>query len=60
MNIGGTEKALLNLLHYLPKNYEISILLLQKKGGFLDQIPGNVTILEIENAPIINNVIQNF
>ena len=40
MNIGGTEKALINMLHELQKEkYKVTVLLLEKYGGFLDQIP---------------------
>ena len=37
MNIGGVEKSLLSLLSTFPKGkYNVTILLLNKKGGFLD------------------------
>ena len=40
MNIGGTEKALLNMLVEIPKEkYEVTILMLEKKGDFLNFIP---------------------
>jgi glycosyltransferase involved in cell wall biosynthesis len=40
MNIGGVEKSLLSLLSVIPEEkYEITILLLEKKGGFLEYIP---------------------
>lgn len=40
MNVGGTEKALLTMLNELPKEkYKITVLLLEKSGGFLNQIP---------------------
>lgn len=58
LNIGGTEKSLLNLLHFLPSNYRITILVLNKQGGFLTEIPSTVTIQEIENSNIINNFLQ--
>lgn len=50
MNIGGTEKALLNLISELsPEKYEITILLLEKKGGFLSDIPSFVTVKTVSN-----------
>lgn len=50
MHIGGTEKALLNLINKLPRNeYEITILMLEKSGGFLNHIPEHVNI-EIINS----------
>ena len=59
MNIGGTEKAFLNLLHFLPKKYTITLLVLKKSGGFLEAVPPNVEIIEIENANEINQLIHN-
>ncbi|HFK1500405.1 group 1 glycosyl transferase [Bacillus sp. UMTAT18] len=45
MNIGGTEKALLNMLVEIPKEkYEVTILMLEKKGDFLNFIPKGVRI----------------
>ncbi|WP_226038114.1 glycosyltransferase [Aquibacillus saliphilus] len=43
MNIGGTEKALLNMIEEMPRDqYEITILMLEKYGGFLESIPSRV------------------
>ncbi|WP_079505333.1 glycosyltransferase [Mesobacillus jeotgali] len=58
MNIGGVEKSLLSLLSVLPKEeLDVTILMLEKKGGFLDQIPEWVKIEEAtwykEIKPII-------
>ena len=40
MNIGGVEKSLLSLLSTISREkYEITVLLLEKKGGFLNHIP---------------------
>jgi glycosyltransferase involved in cell wall biosynthesis len=45
MNVGGTEKALLNMINEMPKDqYEITILMLEKYGGFLDAIPKEVRV----------------
>ncbi|MGE8014873.1 MULTISPECIES: glycosyltransferase [Bacillus] len=45
MNIGGTEKALLNMVAEIPKEkYEVTILMLEKKGDFLNFIPKEVHI----------------
>lgn len=49
MNVGGTEKALLNLLSVIPQNeYDVTVLLLEKTGGFLNQIPSWVKVEELE------------
>jgi len=43
MNVGGTERALLNMIAEMPEEkYSITILMLEKHGGFLEQIPTNV------------------
>lgn len=47
MNIGGVEKSLLSLLSVIPKDkYDVTILTLEKKGGFLDYIPSHIRIEE--------------
>ncbi len=50
MNIGGTEKALLNMINEMPKDqYEITILMLEKYGEFLDAIPKEVKVEYLED-----------
>lgn len=48
MSFGGIQKALLNLLSELSKNvdYEITVLLIRKKGELLSYIPDNIKIVE--------------
>ena len=49
MNIGGTERSLLNLLYTLdPDEYDVTLLLLEETGGYLEDVPSwvNVRILE--------------
>lgn len=47
MNIGGVEKSLISLLSVIPKDkYNITILTLEKKGGFLEYIPSWVNVEE--------------
>lgn len=58
MNIGGVEKSLLSLLSVIPKDkYKITILMLEKRGGFLKDIPDWVKVEEAswfkEIKPII-------
>jgi len=70
MNIGGTEKALLNILQELSiERYEITILMLEKYGEFLNYIPDGVQIKYLKeyrkikddlNLPPLKNVINNF
>ena len=48
MNIGGVEKSLISLLKKIPKDeYEVTIILLEKKGGFLNDIPKWVEVKEV-------------
>ena len=58
MNIGGVEKSLLSLLSEMSKDkYDVTLLLLEKKGDFLEQIPDWVKVEEAswfkEIKPII-------
>ncbi|WP_096435077.1 glycosyltransferase [Alteribacter populi] len=60
MNIGGTEKALLNMIAELPEDqFEITILMLEENGGFFDQIPSNVKVDYLKDyhdiKPLLNN-----
>ncbi|WP_273851271.1 glycosyltransferase [Guptibacillus spartinae] len=60
MNVGGTEKALLNMISEMPKKeYEITILMLEKYGGFLDSIPEGVTVEYIEGYNLLKNLLNN-
>lgn len=59
MNIGGTEKALLTMLTELPaKKYNITVLMLNKEGGFLEYIPKNVTVRTLGNKEYIKEIIN--
>ena len=60
MNIGGVEKALLaELASHPPKDYDIHVALLEKKGDLLSKLPPHITLHEIsfykENKHIFNN-----
>jgi glycosyltransferase involved in cell wall biosynthesis len=45
MNVGGTEKALLNMILEMPKDkYDITVLMLEEYGGFLEYIPREVNV----------------
>ena len=45
MNIGGTEKAFLNYVDTLPpEEYDVTLLLCEKSGGFLPYIPERVHV----------------
>lgn len=49
MVLGGIEKSLLDLIYLLPEDqFEITLLLDQKKGGFLPYVPEYVKICQIK------------
>ncbi|MBU3841898.1 MAG: glycosyltransferase [Candidatus Fusobacterium pullicola] len=48
MNIGGVEKALLNMLKTMDSSQnEVTVLMLEKKGGFLNSLPDWVKVDEL-------------
>jgi len=48
LNIGGAEKALVNLLNSLDySKYEVDLLLFKKVGHFLTEVPNEVNILPV-------------
>ena len=50
MDFGGVERSLISLLKRIPENkYDITVLLMQKKGGMLKDIPKWINIEEIPN-----------
>ncbi|WP_273832019.1 glycosyltransferase [Guptibacillus sedimenti] len=60
MNIGGTEKAFLNMISKMSKEeYEISVFLLEKSGGFLKYIPDHVQIEILEEYKEIKKMYEN-
>ena len=51
MGYGGAEKSLVNLLNELPENtYEVDLLLFQRKGDLLNQLPSEVNVLDAPEA----------
>lgn len=60
MNVGGTEKALLNMIEAIPKEqYEITILMLEEYGGFLNSIPKEVHIEYLNGYKDIKELLNN-
>lgn len=58
MNIGGVEKALLNMLKTMSsEDNEVTILMLEKKGGFLNSIPDWV---KIDHLPYYEQIKNEF
>ncbi|MBM7618266.1 glycosyltransferase involved in cell wall biosynthesis [Bacillus tianshenii] len=60
MNIGGTEKALLNMINEMPKDqYDITVLMLEEYGGFLAHIPEWVNIQHFNGYKKIKGTLNN-
>ena len=60
MNIGGTEKALLNMISEMPRDkFDITILMLEKYGGFLEYIPKGIKIKYLEYYKDIEEILNN-
>ena len=47
MDMGGAEVALINVLNVLKEEYEIDLILLEKKGVLLNKVPKDVNIKEV-------------
>ncbi|MDR4983686.1 glycosyltransferase [Bacillus cereus] len=59
MNVGGTEKALLNMILEMPKDrYDITILMLEEYGGFLNSIPREVRIEYLKGYNSIKDILN--
>ena len=59
MNIGGTEKALLNMISEMPKEkFNITILMLELRGGFLNYIPDHVNVEALRGYSTIKRMLN--
>lgn len=60
MNIGGTEKAFLNMIDtFDPSETQVTLLLLEKKGGFLPFVPDWVEIKTLPDYPSFKREIMD-
>lgn len=60
MNIGGTEKALLNMISEMPRDkFDITILMLEEYGGFLEYIPNDVNIKYLDYYKEVKDILNN-
>lgn len=49
LKVGGAEKSLVNLLNLIDyTKYDVDLMLFQKQGAFLEQLPKEVTLLEMK------------
>lgn len=59
MNIGGTEKALLTMLNKIDSSkYDVTLLMLEEYGGFLNEIPKFVKIKYVNEYNEIKKFIK--
>ncbi|MEK3796904.1 glycosyltransferase [Peribacillus sp. FSL H8-0477] len=59
MNVGGTEKALLNMITQMNEDeFDITILMLEKSGGFLSSIPSSVHIEYLREYKKLKSVLN--
>lgn len=59
MNVGGTEKALLNMISEMSKKqYEITILMLEEYGEFLNAIPSKVHVVFLKGFSDIKDILN--
>lgn len=60
MNVGGTERALLNMIDEIDNTqYNVTILMLEKYGGFLENIPSWVSIKYVAEYKYIKHIYNN-
>ena len=60
MNIGGTEKALLTMLNEMDRSkYEITLLMLEEYGGFLNQIPDRIKVMYLKEYKALKKFIND-
>lgn len=60
MNIGGVEKAFLSLLSEIDQNeFDVTLLLLKRNGGFIKMVPSWVNITILEGYQEIDSLLNN-
>lgn len=60
LDYGGIETALVTLLKYLSKDYDITLVLEKKQGVFLDELPKNINIITYTPSMNKNKIIRKF
>lgn len=58
LDIGGIETALVTLLKYLVKYYEITLVLEEKQGEFLEELPKEVHVITYKPCKIKIDIIR--
>lgn len=58
LEVGGIETALVNLLNEMAKKYDVTLVLEEKRGAFLDKVNSNVKIIEYKPSNNKNLLIR--
>lgn len=59
LSVGGAERSMLELIEYFKNDYNIELLVLVKKGGFLNKVPKNIKVFyAFEPKGKINNLLK--
>lgn len=54
LNVGGAEKSLVNLLNMIDfLKYDVDLLLFQRRGAFLKQVPSTVNIITVPEIEVL-------
>ena len=56
MDMGGAEKALLNVMNVLKQYYKIDLVLLKKTGVLIDEIPEEINVKSIRNNNVFSTI----
>ncbi len=59
MNIGGMEKALVNLLNELIKDYDVTLVLESKEGVLLKDLNESINLEEYKISTSKNTLFRN-
>jgi glycosyltransferase involved in cell wall biosynthesis len=59
MNLGGTEKSLLNLIDTLPESTDITIMMMREHGELLSAIPAHVRVQVIDHSKDVCHAVES-
>lgn len=60
MNVGGVEKALLSLVNEMnPCDYEVDLILLEERGGFISLIPEWINVIILDEYLEIKDLVND-
>ncbi|WP_455682153.1 hypothetical protein, partial [Thomasclavelia sp.] len=60
LNVGGTERALINMLEEMNNSlYDVEVRVLEKKGELLYELPSFVKLTQVEDYPELKKMIMS-